>query len=134
MKTLIAVSLAAVMSGASGAALSVDDAKDTHTAHSKEMKNDRGVKDGEKMESAKPAGAVPGPRDDAAGSTHKVHSKKMKNDTGVKDGQPMGDAASPPAGAAPAPGAAKQGTHTVHSKQMKNDKGTKDGDKMESGH
>lgn len=113
-------------------------AEDTHTTHSKQMKSDTGVKEGEEMKNAPAAGANPAPhatteRCQDEGKTHITHSKQMKNDAGVKEGEEMDDAdcvhthaqsgAGKPAG---------RDTHTTHDKQMKNDQGVKEGERMKN--
>lgn len=67
----------------------------THITHSKEMKNNQGVKEGDPMQNApKPAQApdqTSPPEQQAAPKkgTHRVHSKEMKNNRGIKDGDEM---------------------------------------------
>lgn len=104
-------------------------ASDTHMTHSKEMKNNEGVKEGEPMKnSAAPVDPKPTSKG-ATGSTHSSHSKQMKNDQGVKEGEPMADAKAPAAAAGSKP-ATHGTTHSTHSKQMKNDQGVKEGEPM----
>jgi hypothetical protein len=131
MNRLIAVSLAAAMLGAAGAALAADE--DTHAVHTKQMKNDDGVKDGEKMENRAETSAAPAEQAKPVDKkhSHRLHSKKMKSDAGAKDGDAMADAVpAQPASQAPAAAASGKDTHAVHTKQMKNDDGVKDGEKM----
>jgi hypothetical protein len=114
-------------------------AEDTHTTHSKQMKNDAGVTDGEQMKNADRAGTgsppATGTRCRDKGKSHTSHSKQMKNDAGVKEGEPMDnvdciDSSTQESTEKPV----SNNTHTTHSKQMKNDQGAKDGERMENAH
>lgn len=112
-------------------------AEDTHTTHSKQMKNDSGVKDGEEMKDARMAdkGAIPSAaskRCKDEGKTHTMHGKQMKNNAGVKDGEQMDntDCVDAQAVQPNVEKPASKGTHRTHSKQMKNTQGVKDGEPM----
>lgn len=137
MNKLMVVSLAFAMSSSCGMVLAAAEDTGTHTTHSKQMKQDAGVKEGEVMKDATGASSSPGNSDKGhsmGADTHITHSKQMKQDGGVKEGEKMPDSA----GAAAATGKGSSGkamsedSHTTHSKQMKSNTGVKEGEKMEN--
>jgi hypothetical protein len=102
-------------------------AEDTHTTHSKQMKNDAGVTDGEQMKNADRAGTGSPP---ATGTRCRDKGKSH-----MKEGEPMDnvdciDSSTQESTEKPV----SNNTHTTHSKQMKNDQGAKDGERMENAH
>lgn len=90
---LVAATTVALGFGIASAAEPADPG--THITHSKEMKNNQGVREGEPMQNApKPAQApgqtsTPEQQPLPKKGTHRVHSKEMKNNRGVKDGDEM---------------------------------------------
>jgi hypothetical protein len=102
---------------------------DTHMTHSKEMKNNQGVKEGETMQNSPSSASAKSKSKETTGATHSTHTKQMKNDQGVKEGEPMADAKPDPV-ATEGKQVGDGATHSTHSKQMKNDQGVKEGEPM----
>lgn len=129
MKNVIKLSLAAFLMCSATASI----AEETHTMHSKQMKSEHGVKDGDPMSNAQaisPSNTTVAPHA-SEGDTHTMHNKQMKSEKGVKDGDAMKNAqAAPAAHSKPTPVGAD--THSMHNKQMKSEKGVKDGESMEN--
>lgn len=130
----LAITLALIV-GASAPVLAAEEA---HTTHSKQMKNDAGMKEGEEMKNTRATGTgsttpLASKHCMGHGKTHATHSKRMKSGAGVKEGDSMDDTDCANEMAHSHPEKLATGnTHTTHSKQMKNDQGIKDGEPMEN--
>ena len=130
MNKLLISSLAAMMLGAAGVVVAED--TDTHTTHTKAMK-EAGAQEGKPMANKAPEAqpAAPATAEEKKAKKHKHHTKAMK-ETGAQEGKEMSehnpaDAAGPKT----AEPVDEKNSHTLHNKQMK-EAGHKDGEPMKN--
>lgn len=128
--TTLAASTALAVLLAVGGPASARPSDDTYLTHSKQMKNDLGIKEGEARKNAAPESVPETQRPSMHDpNTHCTHSKAMKN-AGMKEGECWANARH--AGPPPCSMAHERGhMHRLHTKQMKQDRGVKDGEPME---